>query len=472
MIRSVDQQLKENMFVVPVRYFSDKQVTEITNTGQQLGVPFYLDERGAHKDKGLRAKILTATSYSSMRHDTLKIIFKNDSVYIGFRYSSTVACEVIVYIGARDASSSVEIEIAYPEKSIGPFLLEPGLDVYWSTEKVDQPCVPSDFPSFKSLADYPYDYDVIVQLSPKLASDTQGDPIASPAATSSSVSEETHTDTNKSTSNNIQSKSLPPSALSIITLGSPAKKSGNVPQVTEMVVNSPTKKLKPAYIVCETTYTRIELSRLQKTKSTVPTKLFLQRMQTSYGAVYVMQDLYGAKRKGPSSTGNGGDGSTVDDDSKLTEGISDVLFREIKTTTSANDISTSQTNIKNKPEIVDGSESNDIVEVSATTSTSDKKNDSETKEKDEEKKDGNENKEGNEDAPAEKTMELDETADECVICMTDPRSVAFYPCRHLCMCADCTANLPANQHKCPICRSHADILLQMNRKLPAGGETI
>ncbi|PHJ18792.1 zinc finger protein, partial [Cystoisospora suis] len=41
---------------------------------------------------------------------------------------------------------------------------------------------------------------------------------------------------------------------------------------------------------------------------------------------------------------------------------------------------------------------------------------------------------------------------ECLICMTNPKDVMLYPCRHLCLCSDCLRSL--HQEKCPICRSH------------------
>lgn len=42
---------------------------------------------------------------------------------------------------------------------------------------------------------------------------------------------------------------------------------------------------------------------------------------------------------------------------------------------------------------------------------------------------------------------------ECVICISDPKSVAVLPCRHLCLCRDCAETLRARNNRCPICRS-------------------
>ena len=36
----------------------------------------------------------------------------------------------------------------------------------------------------------------------------------------------------------------------------------------------------------------------------------------------------------------------------------------------------------------------------------------------------------------------------CVVCLARPRAVVLLPCRHLCMCALCAADVPT----CPMCR--------------------
>lgn len=55
--------------------------------------------------------------------------------------------------------------------------------------------------------------------------------------------------------------------------------------------------------------------------------------------------------------------------------------------------------------------------------------------------------------------DLDTDSSECVICLSDPRQVAVYPCRHMCMCSSCAEALPAQGNKCPICRRLATMLL-------------
>jgi len=65
-------------------------------------------------------------------------------------------------------------------------------------------------------------------------------------------------------------------------------------------------------------------------------------------------------------------------------------------------------------------------------------------------------------AVAAPTMTLDSDAVECVICLTDRRVIAVYPCRHMCLCAACAEVLPSQGNKCPICRRAAAMLLMID----------
>jgi len=59
-----------------------------------------------------------------------------------------------------------------------------------------------------------------------------------------------------------------------------------------------------------------------------------------------------------------------------------------------------------------------------------------------------------------KQEDHDESAvgEPCVICLTDPRNTAVLPCRHLCVCEDCSQRLSveaaARNGHCPICRGN------------------
>ncbi|KQK06414.1 probable E3 ubiquitin-protein ligase LUL4 isoform X1 [Brachypodium distachyon] len=50
---------------------------------------------------------------------------------------------------------------------------------------------------------------------------------------------------------------------------------------------------------------------------------------------------------------------------------------------------------------------------------------------------------------------------ECVICLTEPRDTAVFPCRHLCMCSECAQALRLQSNKCPICRQPVEKLIEI-----------
>ncbi|XP_020599055.1 probable E3 ubiquitin-protein ligase LUL2 [Phalaenopsis equestris] len=59
----------------------------------------------------------------------------------------------------------------------------------------------------------------------------------------------------------------------------------------------------------------------------------------------------------------------------------------------------------------------------------------------------------------------DDIGKECVICLTEPRNTAVFPCRHLCMCSDCAKSLRVKSNKCPICRQPVEKLMEINVNL-------
>lgn len=58
-------------------------------------------------------------------------------------------------------------------------------------------------------------------------------------------------------------------------------------------------------------------------------------------------------------------------------------------------------------------------------------------------------------------------SDECVVCLTEPCTIAVQPCNHLCLCEDCANTLGSlsdrNMRKCPVCRSEIGRLLPIVR---------
>jgi hypothetical protein len=50
---------------------------------------------------------------------------------------------------------------------------------------------------------------------------------------------------------------------------------------------------------------------------------------------------------------------------------------------------------------------------------------------------------------------------ECVVCLSEPRTTAVLPCRHLCLCAECASQLAFQTNRCPICRGPCAALLSL-----------
>lgn len=57
--------------------------------------------------------------------------------------------------------------------------------------------------------------------------------------------------------------------------------------------------------------------------------------------------------------------------------------------------------------------------------------------------------------------EFEDSASECVVCLSDPRDTLILPCRHLCLCNACADSLRYQANNCPICRSPFRALLQI-----------
>lgn len=49
----------------------------------------------------------------------------------------------------------------------------------------------------------------------------------------------------------------------------------------------------------------------------------------------------------------------------------------------------------------------------------------------------------------------------CVICITNPKDTAVMPCRHMCMCKNCSEELLKHKPVCPVCRAPISTLLHM-----------
>lgn len=48
--------------------------------------------------------------------------------------------------------------------------------------------------------------------------------------------------------------------------------------------------------------------------------------------------------------------------------------------------------------------------------------------------------------------------DDCVVCLTNPKTTFLIPCRHMCVCSDCLKQVD----KCPVCRTPFDEYIEVN----------
>lgn len=62
----------------------------------------------------------------------------------------------------------------------------------------------------------------------------------------------------------------------------------------------------------------------------------------------------------------------------------------------------------------------------------------------------------------------DESQKECVVCYTATKDTVVLPCRHMCLCIDCSQITRMQTNKCPICRTQVSSFLHVKYevKLP------
>ena len=55
----------------------------------------------------------------------------------------------------------------------------------------------------------------------------------------------------------------------------------------------------------------------------------------------------------------------------------------------------------------------------------------------------------------------DETQRECVVCFTVTKDTVVLPCRHMCLCIQCSQIVRMQTNKCPICRTQVSSFMQI-----------
>jgi len=51
----------------------------------------------------------------------------------------------------------------------------------------------------------------------------------------------------------------------------------------------------------------------------------------------------------------------------------------------------------------------------------------------------------------------------CSICMSEKVDTIILPCKHMCVCFDCSKDLRSKTNKCPICRGKIDSFLRLEK---------
>ena len=55
----------------------------------------------------------------------------------------------------------------------------------------------------------------------------------------------------------------------------------------------------------------------------------------------------------------------------------------------------------------------------------------------------------------------DESQKECVVCYSTSKDTVVLPCRHMCLCIDCSQIVRMQTNKCPICRTQVSSFLHI-----------
>ncbi|CAN8269514.1 unnamed protein product [Cochlearia groenlandica] len=57
--------------------------------------------------------------------------------------------------------------------------------------------------------------------------------------------------------------------------------------------------------------------------------------------------------------------------------------------------------------------------------------------------------------------DANDQGEKCVVCLSEPRDTAVYPCRHMCLCKGCTKVLRLETNRCPICRRPVEKFMEI-----------
>lgn len=66
-----------------------------------------------------------------------------------------------------------------------------------------------------------------------------------------------------------------------------------------------------------------------------------------------------------------------------------------------------------------------------------------------------------EDEGAPAASEAEEVEGLCAVCLMNPKDTTILPCRHMCLCSECAAQLRLSYNRCPMCRGNIERLMTM-----------
>ena len=104
------------MFVIPSGYhLTSNQLQVLTDEGQRVGLPFYIDDTHAIRPTGKRANTRFSECQISIRSNSIRLSkFENsNNIAIRFNYDSLITGEALIFINAKDFSSKRELKYVF-----------------------------------------------------------------------------------------------------------------------------------------------------------------------------------------------------------------------------------------------------------------------------------------------------------------------------------------------------------------------
>lgn len=406
----------EPVFVIPRNiYFTPAQMSIMIEAGQQPGVPFRVGGNGASRPQRNITKTNIVENFACIDKNSFKITVNDfGKFFVTFNYDSIVPLTLYIHFGARDVLSPDEIRPQNTMLHWGPFSLKSGKKTLWSSEYenlygdvVNLPCTGGNL------------IDAVVIL------DT-----SNPTATPRAVEYEDNEVNNKGwnlQNNNSNNNNNNSNSLGRFLAPQPHHKTKS-PNLEYSMTSSQSDAHRSGHYISK--YAAYFLAR-------PPVPQFSSKDQSSEAEndSSVSVATSSSNRKKSRNPQKKGEKSPATKPMRIPPSYRG----PIATKCVLQRVQSQQTNRVFVIEDLYGMDTNN------NGGTNNENND------------GNGNGNNDDDGG----LQLDNDAPECVICLTDPKEVAVYPCRHMCMCLTCAEALPSQHNKCPMCRRPALLLLRL-----------